>query len=69
MQPEAARQCLREVGLSGESAEYVVSLMKDNRKDEAKQRLRRFRCDLMDELHACQRKVDRLDWLIRETDK
>ena len=36
---------------------------------EAKQRLRRLRCDLMEELHVCQRRVDQLDWLIRETER
>ena len=69
MQPETARQCMRDIGLSRENTEYVTALLENNRKDEAKRRLRRIRCELMDELHACQRKVDQLDWLIRETEK
>ena len=69
MQSETARQCMSDIGLSRENAEYVISLMKNNRKNEARQRLRMFRCELMDEVHACQRKVDQLDWLIRETEK
>jgi hypothetical protein len=36
---------------------------------EAKQRLRCLRCELMEELHVCQRRVDQLDWLIRETER
>ena len=69
MQPETAKQCMNDIGVSRENAEYVASLLAYNRKDEAKQRLRILRCELMDELHACQRRVDQLDWLIRETEK
>ena len=69
MQPETAKRCMNDIGVSQENAEYVASLLVYNRKDEAKQRLRILRCELMDELHACQRKVDQLDWLIRETEK
>ena len=69
MRPETAKQCMSDIGVSQENAEYVASLLANNRKDEAKQRLRILRCELMDELHACQRKVDQLDWLIRETEK
>ena len=69
MQQETAKQCMNDIGVSQENAEYVVSLLVKNRKDEAKQRLRILRCELMDELHACQRRVDQLDWLIRETEK
>ena len=69
MRPETARQCMYGIGISAESTAYVTALLESNRKDEAKRRLRRIRCELMDELHACQRKVDQLDWLIRETEK
>ena len=69
MRPETAKQCMNVIGVSQENAEYVASLLANNRKDEAKQRLRILRCELMDKLHACQRRVDQLDWLIRETEK
>ena len=69
MQQETAKQCMNDIGVSRENTEYVASLLANNRKDEAKQRLRILRCELMDELHACQRRVDQLDWLIRETEK
>ena len=69
MQPETAEQCMNNIGVSRENAEYIASLLASNRKDEAKQRLRILRCELMDEMHACQRRVDQLDWLIRETEK
>ena len=69
MQPETARQCMNDIGVSRENAEVVASLLASNRRDEAKQRLRILRCELMEDMHACQRKVDQLDWLIRETEK
>ena len=69
MLAETVKQCVRGIGLSDENAERISALVRDGRNSEAKQKLKILRCELMDELHACQRKVDRLDWLIRETDK
>ncbi len=69
MQAETARQCMTDIGLSKENADYVTALLNAGRRDEARKRLRVLRCKMMDELHNCQRKVDQLDWLIRETEK
>ena len=69
MRAETARQCMTGIGLSRENADNVAALLEAGRGDDARKRLRAFRCELMDELHSCQRKVDRLDWLIRETEK
>ena len=69
MRPETARRSLNDIGMSRENAEYVASLLTGNKKDEARRRLRILRCELIDELHACQKRVDQLDWLIRETEK
>ncbi len=69
MQAETARQCMTDIGLSRENADYVTTLLDAGRRDEAMKRLRVLRCKMMDELHNCQRKVDQLDWLIRETEK
>ena len=65
MQAETAKQCMADIGLSRENADFVEA----NRRDEARKKLRVLRCELMDELHSCQRKIDQLDWLIRETEK
>ncbi len=69
MVTETWTQCVRSIGLSAGRADSVSELLKERRIEEARQRLRAFRCELMDEMHACQRKLDRLDWLIRETEK
>ena len=69
MNTETARQCLTDLGYNPEKAARLAELVEANRLAEAKQQLRCLRCDLMEELHACQRRVDQLDWLIRETEK
>lgn len=69
MNTEDAMQCLSDVQCSPERARRLTELMKAGRLTEAKQQLRCLRCDLMEELHSCQRRVDLLDWLIRETEK
>ena len=69
MNTETARQCLTDLGYSPEKAARLAELVEANRLADAKQQLRCLRCDLMEELHACQRRVDQLDWLIRETEK
>lgn len=48
MQSETVRQCMSDIGLSRENAECVAALLENDRRAEAKQRLRRFRCELMD---------------------
>ncbi len=69
MSTENTRQCLADIGCSPDRISRLAELMEAGRLTEAKQRLRRLRCELMEELHACQRRVDQLDWLIRETER
>ena len=60
---------MTDIGLSRENADYVTALLNAGRRDEAWKKLRVIRCEMMDELHNYQRKVDLLDRLIRETEK
>ena len=69
MNAENARQCLTDIGYRPDRAARLAELVKAGKLAEAKQLLRCLRCDLMEELHVCQRRVDQLDWLIRETEK
>ena len=69
MQAETAKQCMADIGLSRENADFVAARLESNRGDEARKKLRVLRCELMDGLHSCQRKIDQLDWLIRATEK
>ena len=69
MNAESARQCLAGIGCDPERIRLLAELVEEGNLTEARQRLRCLRCDLMEELHACQRRVDQLDWLIRETER
>ena len=69
MNTETARQCLTDLGCNPVKASRLAELVETNRLAEAKQQLRCLRCDLMEELHVIQRRVDQLDWLIRETER
>ena len=67
MDAENARQCLTDMGYGQDRIGRLTELVEAGRLTEARQQLRSLRCELMEELHVCQRRVDRLDWLIRET--
>ncbi len=69
MDAEKVRQCLIDIGCSPDKAARLAELVEANRLTEEKRQLRSLRCDLMEELHICQRRVDQLDWLIRETER
>ena len=69
MNAENARQCLTDIGCEPDRAARLAELVNAGRLTEVKQQLRCLRCDLMEKLHVCQRRVDQLDWLIRETER
>ena len=60
---------LLDAGCSEESAAIVERLCGEGRLDDALHQMRIIRCDLMEDLHQSQRKVDCLDHLIRQTEK
>ena len=57
---------LREIGLSQDEISVAEGLNKAGKYNDLQKYLRVCRCDLMDELHSSQRKVDSLDYLIRQ---
>ena len=61
--------CLRDTGCGEELIEEVCRLCAHGDGGMAIRKLRRYRCTLMDELHESQRKVDRLDFLLRQIDR
>ncbi len=67
MRAETAGECLRDIGL-GENAERIAALLRADRIPEARRALRGLRCGLLEEMHASQRRVDRMDWLLRALD-
>ena len=51
------------------AADQVERLWQSGQLADALHEMRVIRCDLMEELHRSQRRVDRLDYLIRQTEK
>ena len=63
------RRNLLDAGCSDQSAAFVDQLVRTGRMTDALHEMKVIRCDLMDELHQSQRRVDCLDYLIRQTEK
>ena len=66
---QAVKEDLLHVGCSEDSAQAVERLVVAGKLGDALHQLRMIRCDLMDEVHQSQRRVDCLDYLIRQTEK
>ena len=66
---ETIKSHLLDAGCPEQAACAVERLCSDGRLDAALHQMRVFRCELMEELHQSQRKVDCLDHLIRQTEK
>ena len=66
---ETIRNHLLDAGCPEESTKIVERLCGDGKLDDALRQMKIIRCDLMEELHQSQRKVDCLDHLIRQTEK
>ncbi len=69
MNAESVKQCLEDVGCCHEKAVRILRFLETDQLQEARQTLKCLRCDLVEDLHRSQRRVDRIDWLIRETEK
>lgn len=62
-------QALRDAGCDDVMSEAVRRPCESHQVGDAVRALRRHRCDLMDVLHESQRRVDRLDYLIRHMEE
>lgn len=60
---------LSDAGCRPDAIEKAERLLKAGRTEELIRHLRLCRCDLMDDLHETQRRVDRMDYMIRQTEK
>ena len=60
---------LTENGCSREGASRAKALYEAGDIDGLIKHLRKCRCDLLEEMHDSQRKVDRMDYLIRQAQK
>lgn len=66
---QAVKEHLLDVGCPEDSAQAVERLINAGHFGDALHQMRLLRCDLMDELHQSQRRVDCLDYLIRQAEK
>ena len=62
-------QGLSEAGCSKKTAERIGTLYEAGSYDEVLHQMKVQRCVLIDEMHESQRKVDRMDFLIRHQEK
>ena len=69
MEQERLIQNLTDAGCTGEVAQRIIQLCNDGNLPDALLLMKKDRCRLMDELHESGRKVDCLDFLIRNTEK
>ena len=60
---------LSDSGCEGTDVDMLMKLYANGQTKELIRLLKRCRCVLMDEMHKSQRKVDRMDLLIRKTEK
>lgn len=60
---------LTDIGCEDEQKLKANALYESGRIEELIRYLKKCRCGLMDEMHESQRKVDRMDYLIRRTEK
>ena len=66
---QAFMENLLDAGCEEASAQAVERLYRAGQLQDALRQMKLIRCDLMDELHKSQRRVDCLDYLIRQTEK
>ncbi len=60
---------LADAGCTRHDVMIAEELYKNGQADELIRFLRKCRCSLMEEMHESQRKVDRMDFLIRRTER
>ena len=61
--------CLSGAGFTKETIRKAVRLCEAGQKEELVRFLRVKRCDMIEELHESQKKIDRFDYMIRQAEK
>ena len=69
MELNAIIDCLSDIGFSDEQKGLAKLFFETGQNSEWIGYLKKCRCSLMDEMHESQRRVDRMDYLIRRTEK
>ena len=66
---ETMKSFLADTTVRHELIEWAMQLYQTGQEAELVRFLKLQRCDMVEEMHECQRKVDRIDYLIRQTIK
>ena len=69
MEKEQLMQGLSDAGCSEEAKNRICSLLEAGSDQEMLRQMKKQRCELVDEMHESQRKVDCMDFLIRAQEK
>ena len=69
METGKIRQNLIDAGCSNKDIEEIIRQLQTGNMKDALHGMKKARCKRMDEMHECARKVDCLDYLIRNTEK
>ena len=69
METDNIRQNLIDAGCSNMDIEEIIRQLQTGNMKDALHDMKKARCKRMDEMHECARKVDCLDYLIRNTQK
>ena len=64
---ETLKSFLTDTGVRQELIERAIQLYRSGQEAELVKFLKLRRCDMVEDMHECQRKVDRIDYLIRQT--
>ena len=61
--------CLTEAGFDRDTLDEAVRIFESGNKNDLKQFLRSKWCDLIEQIHESQKRIDRVDFLIRQIGK
>ena len=64
---ETLKSFLTDTGVRQELIERAMQLHRSGQEAELVRFLKLQRCEMVEDMHECQRKVDRIDYLIRQT--
>ena len=61
------KACMEDAGMSQDAVTKAMELYQCDARDELVRLLRLQRCELVEKMHESQRRVDRMDYLIRQS--
>lgn len=64
---ETMKSFLADTGVRQELIERAMQLYQSGQEAELVRFLKLQRCNMVEDMHECQRKIDRIDYLIRQT--